>query len=281
MRIRQIIVPPLYFIKPQTSGQRHQKKINKRRLASNSHFIKSLFFKVQSCVGRSSLTGHITIHHRGKGHKRLYRPITFTNGFMLGIILLITYDPNRACFIQNIYDFIHKKFITSIAGSCTVGSFVTFFNRLDIFSENYISFNYSRGFRAFLERLPHNCLFFGLYLNYRLYQFRLQNATYARAAGTFCHLIQKCFKYCRIRLPSGLIKNVPNTALGTLGLISNTQHRFSMLGKAGRNRLLGKRPHVRGVAMNPIDHPHGGRTKPGRPSVTPWGRPALGYKTKK
>jgi large subunit ribosomal protein L2 len=100
-----------------------------------------------------------------------------------------------------------------------------------------------------------------------------------RSAGLFFQVIQKNQDYSKIRLPSGLIKNVSNEAFGTIGIVSNSQHNSISLGKAGRSRLLGIRPTVRGVAMNPVDHPHGGRTNGGRPSVTPWGIPTKGKPT--
>jgi len=261
---------------PCTPGQRHQKKIKKNFLTKTSHLIKNLAFNLKCCAGRSSLTGHITVFHRQAGHKRLYRPITFFNRVMLGIVVFISYDPNRACFIQNTFDFFKKKFSVTLAPSnLGAGAIVAFRNN----SKNILFFyRVALGYRTFLKNMPHGSLFFGLNINSSA---RLPNAQYARSAGTFCHLLQKQELKSLIRLPSGLVCSVSNLSVGTLGIVSNVQHRFFILGKAGRSRLLGKRPHVRGVAMNPVDHPHGGRTKPGRPSVTPWGRPTLGYKTKK
>jgi len=262
----------LLSCKPQAPGQRHQKKIIKYTLGKNSRIIKSLSFKINLCVGRSSLTGHTTVFHRHNGSKRLYRPIAFLNRPMIGIVVLVSYDPNRACFVQNAFDFLQNKFIVSLAPhKMAVGALVAFCERLGYYTVEV-------GYRTFLKQMPGGSLFFGLHLNYSA---RLQEAKYARAAGTFCTLLQKKYHTCLIRLPSGLICIVPLKAIGTLGVISNEQQRFVLLGKAGRAFYLGNRPHVRGVAMNPVDHPHGGRTKPGRPSVTPWGRPALGYKTRK
>ena len=94
-------------------------------------------------------------------------------------------------------------------------------------------------------------------------------------------MVQKTDTACKIRLPSGKIKNFLITSFVTLGLVSNLNHSSTVLGKAGKNRKLGKRPKVRGVAMNPVDHPHGGRTNGGRPSVSPWGKLTKGVKTKK
>ena len=99
--------------------------------------------------------------------------------------------------------------------------------------------------------------------------------------GLFCQIVQKQVNSCKIRLPSGLIISVDNKSLATVGSISNSQHNLIKIGKAGRNRLRGIRPTVRGIAMNPVDHPHGGRTNGGRPSVTPWGKPTKGKPTAK
>ena len=109
----------------------------------------------------------------------------------------------------------------------------------------------------------------------------IKNAQYIRSAGTFGQLIQKDLQHCKIKLPSGQIITVPLDSYVTLGIVSNFQHNLTYIGKAGRNRLNGIRPTVRGVAMNPVDHPHGGRTNGGRPSVTPWGIPTKGMPTVK
>jgi len=106
-------------------------------------------------------------------------------------------------------------------------------------------------------------------------------SVFACAAGTYGQVIQKTDTDCKVRLPSGKIKNFIITSFVTLGLVSNPNYSSIVLGKAGKNRNLGKRPKVRGVAMNPVDHPHGGRTNGGRPSVSPWGKLTKGVKTKK
>jgi large subunit ribosomal protein L2 len=106
----------------------------------------------------------------------------------------------------------------------------------------------------------------------------------ARAAGTYAQLMAKEGKYCLLRLPSGELRQILNTCLATIGQAGNLEHENQTIGKAGRNRWLGKRPKVRGVAMNPVDHPHGGgegRTSGGRHPVSPWGQPTKGHKTRK
>jgi len=260
---------------PCTPGIRHQKNINKSQLVKNSKLIKQLLFSIQNCTGHSTLTGHTTVFHRGGGHKQKYRPLTFFNRSLLGILLFTAYDPNRTAFIYCGFDFFKKTFFTSIAGeNMPTGSIITFRERFD-FSRIHL------GYRLFLSHMPHGSTFFGLQPNISNSNRLFLNAPYARSAGVFCQLIQRNASFCIIKLPSGFLRKVFSNAIATIGGVSNEKHCFSILGKAGRNRNLGHRPHVRGVAMNPIDHPHGGRTKPGRPSVTPWGRPALGYKTKR
>ena len=111
--------------------------------------------------------------------------------------------------------------------------------------------------------------------------FNLDKVCFARAAGTFCQIIQRSVNIIKVRLPSGKIIELSPEVYATVGVLSNAQHNLVYLGKAGRNRLKGRRPIVRGVAMNPVDHPHGGRTNGGRPSVTPWGIPTKGKPTVK
>ena len=102
-----------------------------------------------------------------------------------------------------------------------------------------------------------------------------------RSAGSFGQLIQKETFCNKIKLPSGKIISIPSSSTAVLGTVSNSNHSLCIKGKAGYNRLNGKRPSVRGIAMNPVDHPHGGRTNGGIPSVTPWGLPTKGQKTRK
>jgi len=131
------------------------------------------------------------------------------------------------------------------------------------------------GYRTLLKNIPTGSMFHSLSLNQNV------ESKFARSAGTSCQLIQKNSTFYKIRLPSGSFLTVPTTSFGTLGNISNVKHRLEYLGKAGINRLKGKRPTVRGIAMNPVDHPHGGRTNGGCHWVTPWGIPTKGKRTVK
>jgi large subunit ribosomal protein L2 len=126
-----------------------------------------------------------------------------------------------------------------------------------------------------LQNIPAGSIIHSLSFNKKL------NSIYIKSAGTFGQLIQKNNFFCKIKLPSSKIIEVSNSAFATIGIVSNSQHSNVVLGKAGRNRNKGIRPSVRGIAMNPVDHPHGGRTNGGRPSVTPWGKPTRGKPTSK
>jgi large subunit ribosomal protein L2 len=245
--------------KPNTPGTRHYKYIPKSLLCKQTKLVKSLNFKVRRCMGRSSHTGHITMWNRGGGCKKLYRQISSNLDKSLGIVLFSFYDPNRSSFISVFFDFLTHKFkhILSITGVVS--------GILSISSPKFIGFKL--GFSGFLENHPSRSIFNSLTLNSK------KGPQYALAAGTFCQLLQSKNQVSKVRLPSNQIIEVSSLSYGTLGIVSNTQHNLVVLGKAGRKRLKGFRSHVRGIAMNPVDHPHGGRTKGGRDWVTPWGKP--------
>jgi large subunit ribosomal protein L2 len=244
--------------KPNTPGNRHYKYIPKFLLCKQNKLIKNLNFNIHRCVGRSSNTGQITLWHRSLGCKRLYRALTFFSKPSLGVILFSFYDPNRTSFVSIFFDFLTFKFHYILATNNIIcGSIIGCNTKIN---------NFRLGFRSSLLNHPNGSIFTAVSLKVN------KNPQYALAAGTFCQLIQKKEKFCKIRLPSNQIINVSSSCFGTLGTISNIYHRFINLGKAGRSRLQGKRPHVRGIAMNPVDHPHGGRTNGGRAWVTPWGK---------
>lgn len=255
----------LLLCKAVTPGQRHYKKIQKNLLCKKNRLIKTLMYGVKRCKGRSSLTGHITAWNRGGGCKRLYRKIQYHHKKMLGIILFSCYDPNRSSFISLTFDILKQVFFyTLTTNNLTAGS-VTVCNKK--------IFGVGIGFRTSLNNIPHGALFHSLNVN------NSYKTQYVRSAGTFCQLLDRLANRCTVRLPSGKVLLVSSTSFVTVGTVSNKKHKFIILGKAGRRRLKGFRPHVRGIAMNPVDHPHGGRTNGGCPSVTPWGKPALGQKT--
>lgn len=253
--------------KPILPSLRHYKKISKNLLCKNNNLIKKLIYKVKRCVGRSFVHGCITMRGRSTGSKRLYRNITFQTKKQIGLLLFSTYDPNRNAFISLFFNIITKTFFYNIAISKLLPG--------SIIMTNLKQFKLYLGFRTSLSIMPHGSIFHLLSFK------KCLNSQYAKSAGVYCQLIDKLKNNCIVRLPSGKLINILSTSIGTLGIISNKKYRFSQLGKAGRNRLKGFKPKVRGIAMNPVDHPHGGRTNGGCPSVTPWGKPTRGKKTVK
>jgi large subunit ribosomal protein L2 len=230
---------------------------------------KSLSKSMRRRNGRNS-AGRITVRHIGGGHKRRYREIDFKRN-KEGIkakVLSIEYDPNRSANIALIsYADGEKRYILAPNG-LKVGGSVTSGSESDIKAGNSM-----RLFELPVGTLVHNV------------EMRPgKGGQLVRSAGTFAQLLSKEGAYCHLRLPSGEIRLIKSECRATIGQVGNLEHENISLGKAGRKRWLGVRPTVRGVAMNPVDHPHGGgegRTSGGRHPVTPWGKPTKGYKTRR
>lgn len=250
-----------------TNGTRHQIILPQSILSKTNRLNKSLLVGQKKYAGRSSQTGRITVRHQGSGCKQLYRVITFSNSSFFGIILAVCYDPFRNTFINYNYNLQTKQtfFTLSIAGLFP-GALI---------SCNNVRADYKLGYRLPISYLP-----IGTLINTISFSSNSQ-AKYIRAAGTYGQVLQITEKGCKIRLPSGKVYTFLTSAYATLGCISNSLYHKQVIGKAGRNRYRGIRPSVRGIAMNPVDHPHGGRTNGGRPSVTPWGLPTKGKPTVK
>ena len=231
---------------------------------------KSLLAPLNKKAGRNSY-GRITVRHRGGGNRRKYRIIDFKrNKFDVeGIVKTIEYDPNRSAFIALVeYADGEKSYILAPEG-LKVGYKVVSGPNADIKIGN---------------ALPLTSIPVGTFVhNIELYPGR--GAQLARAAGNMAQLMARENGYALLRLPSNELRNVPETCMATIGQVSNPDHFNVKIGKAGRKRNMGWRPTVRGSVMNPNDHPHGGgegKSPVGRPGpVTPWGKPALGYKTRK
>jgi large subunit ribosomal protein L2 len=231
---------------------------------------RSLLEPLKKNAGRNSY-GRITVRHRGGGNRRKYRVIDFkrNKSDMPAKVLTLEYDPNRSahiCLIQ--YEDGEKRYIIAPNG-LNVGDTVVSGPGADIKPGN---------------ALPLMSIPTGTFIhNVELYPGK--GAQLARSAGIQAQLMAKEGKYALIRLPSGELRNVPINCMATIGQVGNTDHENISIGKAGRKRHMGIRPTVRGSVMNPCDHPHGGgegRSPVGRPGpVTPWGKPALGYKTRK
>ena len=231
---------------------------------------KSLLAPLKKHSGRNSY-GRITVRHRGGGNRRKYRIIDFKRQKfgVEGKVATLEYDPNRSAFIALIeYTDGEKAYIIAPEG-LKVGDTVVAGPDADIKPGNALP----------LKNIP-----VGTFIhNIELYPGR--GAQLARSAGNMAQLMAKENGMALLRLPSSELRNVPDSCIATIGQVGNTDHENVKIGKAGRKRNMGWRPTVRGSVMNPCDHPHGGgegKSPVGRPGpVTPWGKPALGYKTRK
>ena len=255
--------------KPTTASRRNMTVTNYTQL-SKVDPEKSLLEPLKKNSGRNSY-GRITVRHRGGGNRRKYRVIDFKrdkDGINANV-LTIEYDPNRSAFIALVqYEDGEKRYILA-PHDLKVGDVVRSGADADIKPGNALP----------LLNIP-----VGTFIhNIELYPGR--GAQLVRSAGNMAQLMGKENDYALIRLPSGEMRKVPIGAKASIGQVSNIDHENVHYGKAGRVRHMGIRPTVRGSVMNPCDHPHGGsegKSPVGRPGpVTPWGKPALGYKTRK
>jgi len=231
---------------------------------------KSLLESLKKHSGRNSY-GRITVRHKGGGNRRKYRIIDFKRNKlgMNATVLTLEYDPNRSAFIALVqYEDGEKKYIIA-PEKLAVGDVIRNGSDADIKPGNALA----------LKDIPVGTVIH----NIELYPGK--GAQLVRSAGNQAQLMAKENGYALIRLPSGELRNVSEKCMATIGVVSNSDHANVNYGKAGRVRHMGVRPTVRGSVMNPCDHPHGGgegKSPVGRPGpVTPWGKPALGYKTRK
>ena len=230
---------------------------------------KSLLRPLRSKAGRNN-QGRITTRHRGGGFKRVYRVIDFkrNKSGIPGKVASIEYDPNRSARIALIhYADGEKRYILAPVG-LTVGAWVESGPRAEISPGNALP----------LTHIPSGTMVHNLELTPG------RGGQLVRSAGTAAQVLSREVPYVLIRLPSGEIRKILVACQATIGQIGNADHKNIKLGKAGKTRHRGRRPQVRGVAMNPPDHPHGGgegRSPIGMPGPkTPWGKPTLGYKTR-
>ena len=255
--------------KPTSPGRRNM-SVSDYSEITRSYPEKSLVEALPKKAGRNS-DGHVTTRHQGGGNKRQYRVIDFKRqkAGVEAIVKTLEYDPNRSAFIALIeYTDGEKAYIIAPQG-LKVGDKVVSGAEADITVGNALP----------LTNIPTGTFIH----NVELYPGR--GAQLARSAGIMAQLMAKENGMALLRLPSGELRNVPAACMATIGQVSNTDHINVKIGKAGRKRHMGVRPTVRGSVMNPNDHPHGGgegKSPVGRPGpVTPWGKPALGYKTRK
>ena len=256
--------------KPTTPSRRHMTVSGFDGIDKHAKPESSLTEVLKKNAGRNSY-GRITVRHRGGGEKRKYRVIDFKRDKtdMPATVLRLEYDPNRSANIALIqYEDGVKSYITAPEG-LKVGDTVVAGTDVDIVAGNALP----------LQNIPVGTMVH----NVELYPGN--GAQLARSAGNGAQLMALEGPYALLRLPSGELRNVPCTCMATIGVVGNADHANVKIGKAGRKRNMGFRPTVRGSVMNPNDHPHGGgegRAPVGHSSPrTPWGKPALGLKTRK
>ncbi len=218
--------------------------------------------------GRNNL-GRVTSRFRGGGHKQKYRLIDFKRRKFdaEATVERLEYDPNRTAFIALIVYADGEKAYILAPQRLSVGDKVVSGEKTDV----------KPGNAMMLKNMPVGTIIHNIELKAG------KGGQMARSAGTFAQLVGRDQGYAQIKLSSGELRVVRGECMATIGAVSNADHMNESLGKAGRNRWKGKKPHVRGVAMNPVDHPHGGgegRTSGGRHPVSPWGQKAKGFKTR-
>jgi len=259
---------PIKVYKPTTNGRRNMTSLTYEEITTNKPE-KSLLAKVSKNAGRNN-HGKITVRHRGGGHKRKYRIIDFKRmkDGIPGKVATIEYDPNRSANIALInYADGEKKYILAPRG-IAVGTVIESGPKADIKPGNALP----------LENIPEGTLIHNIEMRPG------KGGQLVRSAGTSAQILGREDRYVLIRLASGEVRRILSTCRATIGEVGNADHGLVNVGKAGRKRNMGWRPTVRGSVMNPNDHPHGGgegKTPIGRKSpVTPWGKPALGLKTR-
>jgi large subunit ribosomal protein L2 len=248
--------------KPTTSGRRGMTSISYRGVLTASEPHKALTKGVNRAVGRNN-AGRITTRHKGGGHKRVWRDVSFKydKREVEGVIKTVEYDPNRSGFIALVsYKDGEKRYIL-LPQSVKVGDTIVASENAQVKPGN---------------SLPLNKIPVGTFV----YNVEIKpdgGAKIARSAGNYAEVIANDSGFTHLKMPSSEVRKVSEKAWGSVGEVSNEEHRLVNIGKAGRSRWMGKRPTVRGAAMNPVDHPHGGgEGKAGRGrkrAVSKWGKP--------
>jgi large subunit ribosomal protein L2 len=253
---------------PTSPSRRYQTYLTRDELTKGAEPEKSLLEPKTRISGRNS-DGRITVRRRGGGHKRFYRIIDFKRDKrdIPATVSTIEYDPNRSARIALLtYADGEKRYILQPFG-LKVGDTIVAGEGVDILPGNALP----------LKNIP---------LGTQIHNVELKpgkGGQIARSAGSSVQLVAKEGQYASVKMPSGEIRKINIDCLATIGQVGNVDHENVSIGKAGRSRWLGTRPHVRGVAMNPVDHPLGGgegKTSGGRHPVSPWGVPTKGYKTR-
>lgn len=226
-------------------------------------FIKSKTKGLRNLTGRSN-NGTIVSYHKGGGHKKNYRKINFNHcKHSAGVVITIEYDPNRTAYIAAVYDFINKKYAYVLAPkNIQIGDIL----------KSGMSAELKLGHSLSLKKLPIGSFIYNV--GYKAEE----RGKIARSAGAFARLVEKSPSFGLIKMSSGEFKSLSINCHANVGIASNESHYLKKIQKAGKSRWLNKRPTVRGVAMNPIDHPHGGgEGKKSGLKLSPWGK----FSTKK
>ena len=260
---------PIKVYKRTTNGRRNMSVLDYKSTLTTDKPEKTLLVSLDKNAGRNN-QGKITVRHQGGGHKRKYRIIDFKRNKdnIPGRVATIEYDPNRSANIALInYADGEKRYILAPKG-IEVGMTIISGEKVDIKPGNAMP----------IAAIPVGTTIHNIELKPG------KGGQLIRSAGTSAQILGREDKYVLVRLNSGETRLILGTCRATIGEVGNENHELVRIGKAGRNRWLGKKPTVRGSVMNPNDHPHGGgegRTPIGRPTpVTPWGKPTLGYKTR-
>ncbi len=258
---------PIRKYKPTSAGRRFQTVLTFDEITASEPY-KPLTEPLKKSGGRSN-AGELTSWWRGGGHKRTYRVIDFKRDKrdIPAKIATIEYDPNRSARIALVtYADGEKRYVLHPVGM-KVGDTITAGPAVDILPGNALP----------LRNIPLGTVVHNVELRPG------KGGQMARSAGASVQVVAKEGDYVSVKMPSGEIRKIYQDCLATIGQVGNIDHENVSIGKAGRSRWMGKRPHVRGVAMNPVDHPLGGgegKTSGGRHPVTPWGVPTKGYKTR-
>lgn len=255
--------------RPTTSGLRQRTGLTYEELTVERPY-KPLTQPLKKSGGRNA-RGRISVRFRGGGHKRLYRVIDFKRDKIdiPGLVETIEYDPNRSAFISLIkYKDGERRYILSPLKLSVGQSIISSDKQVDILPGNAMP----------LRHIPLGTIIHNIEMRQN------KGGQIAKAAGSGAQVLAKEGDYAQIRLPSSEIRKIHLDCRATIGQLGNADHQNISIGKAGRKRWTGRRPHVRGTAMNPIDHPHGGgegKAKGGRDPVSPTGQPTKGYKTRR
>jgi large subunit ribosomal protein L2 len=259
---------PLRSYKPTSAGRRFQTRATFEEITTDEPY-KPLLEPQKRHAGRN-VHGRMTVRHRGGGHKQHYRRIDFKRDKwdVPARLATIEYDPNRSARIGLLHYRDGEKRYILVPNGLRVGDVVVAGQNAEARVGNALP----------LARVP---------LGTTIHNIELvpgKGGQIVRSAGTAAQLLAKEGEYAQVRLPSGEVRRISVRCIATVGQVGNLDHENQSLGKAGRSRHLGRRPEVRGVAMTPRDHPHGGgegKSPTGMPPKTPWGKPAMGYRTRR